>query len=394
MRCCAAAVLLWLPTVAAPSCGGHRAASCELCPQGHGASWCNGECSWNSTRPQSDSVEGDERCFHPLGETPWRNCGAGGASVDPEIVFADHETIGGDGWCEATCGTSPDTCVTDGPESSCDYHPSDSTCRYKLDNRGNARSASVHLYPRKPDDVEEAAWWFQRVVPQDVSDVTYMATVGQRFGYGGVQVVSTGEGTDPFNGRILFSIWDQGCDTDHDTGCDPDALARTIACGEGVLCTDFGGEGTGRKSQLDTFEEADGTKIPAVGVEYFMAVQAVDVGANRMQYTGYFHDPRSGWRLLSRIEVNTGDESWYVSPPPHHPPRPAPPRLATQFRKLKGGGIGPRPSGAPRLLNCPHFEQAHRRALPVRRAMDRQARSQPARRCLWPQLDVRRSHSH
>ena len=27
-------------------CGGHKAASCELCPQGNGAAWCNGDCTW------------------------------------------------------------------------------------------------------------------------------------------------------------------------------------------------------------------------------------------------------------------------------------------------------------------------------------------------------------
>ena len=36
-----------------------------------------------------------------------------------------------------------------------------------------------------------------------------------------------------------------------------------VCCsGEGVICTDFGGEGTGRKSMLDTYEESDGTRIP------------------------------------------------------------------------------------------------------------------------------------
>jgi len=28
------------------SCGNHRASSCAECPQGNGASWCNGECEW------------------------------------------------------------------------------------------------------------------------------------------------------------------------------------------------------------------------------------------------------------------------------------------------------------------------------------------------------------
>ena len=28
------------------SCGGYSAHSCVDCPQGHGASWCNGDCEW------------------------------------------------------------------------------------------------------------------------------------------------------------------------------------------------------------------------------------------------------------------------------------------------------------------------------------------------------------
>ena len=30
------------------SCGSHRAPTCAACPSGHGASWCNGACVWNS----------------------------------------------------------------------------------------------------------------------------------------------------------------------------------------------------------------------------------------------------------------------------------------------------------------------------------------------------------
>ena len=29
-------------------CGGHSAATCDLCPQGNGAAWCNGECTWQN----------------------------------------------------------------------------------------------------------------------------------------------------------------------------------------------------------------------------------------------------------------------------------------------------------------------------------------------------------
>ena len=48
--------------------------------------------------------------------------------------------------------------------------------------------------------------------------------------------------------RILFSIWDQGgCNRDKDPNCPAAQTAQTIACGTGIRCTDFGGEGTGRK---------------------------------------------------------------------------------------------------------------------------------------------------
>lgn len=36
------------------SCGNHKSKSCELCPQGNGADWCNGDCSWCKTL---------EKCF-------------------------------------------------------------------------------------------------------------------------------------------------------------------------------------------------------------------------------------------------------------------------------------------------------------------------------------------
>lgn len=46
----------------------------------------------------------------------------------------------------------------------------------------------------------------------------------------------------------MFSIWDQGgCDRDVNSNCPEEDIARTIACGTGIDCTNFSGEGTGRK---------------------------------------------------------------------------------------------------------------------------------------------------
>ena len=41
------------------SCGNHRAATCDDCPQGNGEVWCNGECSWSESSQKCHSL--DER---------------------------------------------------------------------------------------------------------------------------------------------------------------------------------------------------------------------------------------------------------------------------------------------------------------------------------------------
>ena len=38
------------------SCGNHEAPSCADCPQGNGAVWCNGECSWSNGMCQSKQL--------------------------------------------------------------------------------------------------------------------------------------------------------------------------------------------------------------------------------------------------------------------------------------------------------------------------------------------------
>ena len=32
------------------SCGNHDASSCQECPQGNGASWCNADCKWSNNQ--------------------------------------------------------------------------------------------------------------------------------------------------------------------------------------------------------------------------------------------------------------------------------------------------------------------------------------------------------
>ena len=39
------------------SCGQHTAASCAECPQGQGASWCNGDCAWSGGQCEPKGME-------------------------------------------------------------------------------------------------------------------------------------------------------------------------------------------------------------------------------------------------------------------------------------------------------------------------------------------------
>ena len=38
------------------SCGKHKATTCADCPQGNGASWCNGDCQWVNEQCQSKGL--------------------------------------------------------------------------------------------------------------------------------------------------------------------------------------------------------------------------------------------------------------------------------------------------------------------------------------------------
>mmetsp|Transcript_26429 Transcript_26429/g.30436 ORF Transcript_26429/g.30436 Transcript_26429/m.30436 type:complete len:264 (-) Transcript_26429:352-1143(-) len=227
------------------SCGGHSAATCAECPMGNGAAWCNGDCAWDFA----------------IGQCTGQSVQRGNGSTANKCAECPSETTG----CSST---------------DCSWHPHTNLCRDAFSDE--IRTASVHLNYDKPSVtvLAEPAWWFQRVIPTASADATYFATNGHRFGYGGIQQVNANIG------RVLFSLWDQGgCDQDVDPNCNEENLATTIACGTGVTCTGFGGEGTGRKSMLDL----GGGVFPQVDQEYFFVTQAAYLSNRLMEYTEYFY---------------------------------------------------------------------------------------------------------
>lgn len=161
-------------------------------------------------------------------------------------------------------------------------------------------TASVHLDYREIP-VSEPAWAFTQVKITNAATGSYFATSGQAFGYGGFQV----HDDNPlyYTGRVIFSIWDQGCDRDVET-CQDEELAVVKACGTNVICRDFGNEGTGQQS----FSESN--TFPVVNETYSMVTHAVPVGNNRVQYSGFYFIDKT-WKFLATMEINHGSLPWW-----------------------------------------------------------------------------------
>ena len=299
----------FLPTV---SCGNHKATTCAECPQGNGESWCNGECYWDSSSSTCVTMTsvscGNHKaricaeCPQGNGES-WCNGECKWQPSSSTCIDATARTCANGKVSIAGCDSCPygaEECSDDNGD--CTWISRSATCRDTFSNE--IRTASVQLNYDTPISVERPAWFFQRVSPVSISNVTYFASNGHGYGYGGFQKVNA------THGSVIFSLWDQGgCDQDFGE-CDSENIATTVACGKEVTCTDFGGEGTGRKSILWTNDS-----LPVVGESYYMMTQAEYLGNKRMQYTGYFYDPiiSKTWRLMSRIEVSTNDkEKWWI----------------------------------------------------------------------------------
>lgn len=78
------------------SCGGHTAAECALCPQGHGPLWCNGDCIWK-----------DGRCVVQMNLFDWVSCGGHRATRCAECTGPTHISS----WCNGDCTWERSQCV-------------------------------------------------------------------------------------------------------------------------------------------------------------------------------------------------------------------------------------------------------------------------------------------
>merc|ERR1712193_25117 len=82
------------------NCGGHKAASCKDCPQGNGAAWCNGDCTWKSTLFSGECIP------KPVVEDAV-NCGGHKAASCAACPGSN-----GAEWCNGDCYWSKGSCIT------------------------------------------------------------------------------------------------------------------------------------------------------------------------------------------------------------------------------------------------------------------------------------------
>jgi len=213
------------------SCGAHSAPTCADCPQGHGPSWCNGDCHWDYT---------ENECV---------------ASAESEIFCWDNNDCVATETCEPAAALNYTSSFDLNKQISTEKRNSmlkeASENYYRLKTRyGNSSprwAESVHFDfskdgygPNKWSQVYKNGWILEDsiIVHKSVMN-TYFCTVGYGGGYAGIQQhpsESCGK-TEGFCGIFIFSLWDQG--SNH---------ASLVTAGEDVYIEDFGGEGTGIKS--------------------------------------------------------------------------------------------------------------------------------------------------
>jgi len=85
---------------ASVSCGNHPAPSCGECPQGNGAAWCNGDCTWRNGQCVKVKVQAVVDC----GNHPAPSCG-------------ECPRGNGAAWCNADCTWRNGQCVEKGDGS-------------------------------------------------------------------------------------------------------------------------------------------------------------------------------------------------------------------------------------------------------------------------------------
>jgi len=116
-------LLLWIVAEAGAdvSCGSHRAATCIQCPEGNGASWCNGDCEWKNGICVRNGYRTEV------------SCGSHKAPTCSECPQGHGAT-----WCNGDCEWDNGKCIGAGA------YTANGDCKIVLVN-GNIQSAGLYF---------------------------------------------------------------------------------------------------------------------------------------------------------------------------------------------------------------------------------------------------------
>jgi len=210
-------------------CGSHSATSCEAC--GIEINTCAGDCAWTNKTVTSSTI--GLQLKHPevqnqLDENP--EAEAEFKCRLKTIMCGNYESVFNVFHKCGDCSPLGSEYCTD---PSCTWISSTSLCRPKLESN-RTRTATVallhDLHPPKEnllgddgdefslprdqgsENIEQPAWFFQKLVITNGADTTFYGMNGHQYGYAGIQIYNKEEKKDKknniWNGKIMFSIWD------------------------------------------------------------------------------------------------------------------------------------------------------------------------------------------
>merc|ERR1712060_485842 len=124
------------------SCGGHQSPSCALCPDGHGESWCNGDCDWwhgecMLTRDADNAICSSKTSGTTcLGECAWSNGGCSYSEKNSWCGGHQAPTCSecpdghGSAWCNGECSWHNGGCVETSSIKRVKFVPSSPLTKY------------------------------------------------------------------------------------------------------------------------------------------------------------------------------------------------------------------------------------------------------------------------
>jgi len=142
--------------------------------------------------------------------------------------------------------------------------------------------------------------WYNMLTPTHSAEDSTFAVLNDGTAFLGLQQVEGSTSLLGFEGMVVFSIWDAGCDhVFKGRKCAKEGRAELVECGSDFVCSRFDDQGTGMRSYM-RFKWS-------MQRSYSFVARASEVGPGVTQYEAYFHaNELQGWVLMAKVQVKQG----------------------------------------------------------------------------------------